>query len=383
MAQKKEREKKQNRQIDASSRAEEHSSYCSLHEVPKRVFGPNIDANRAALINVMSNKWVNGTELHYYFFDQESDGEHVYSSDGTNIWNSWTANENQKAVVRKAFDFWKDVGIGLKFKEVDSRDDAEIRIGFMQRDGAWSYIGRYILNIGSNKRTMNFGWDLTRHSNEIDTAVHEIGHTLGFPHEHQNPNAGIIWNEEAVYAALASPPNNWSREKTHYNIIRKIDPDRVQGSNWDPNSIMHYPFERGLIREPHRYSKGLNPEPGLSARDEAWVRSFYPALESDEYPELKPFQSEKLNLFEGQQSNFTIRPNATRYYQIQSFGTSDTVMELFEDENGDLRYRTADDDSGQDYNANINVKLFKGRKYVLRIRLYYSNRTAETAIMMW
>ena len=53
---------------------------------------------------------------------------------------------------------------------------------------------------------MNFGWDLTQ-PGEIDTAIHEIGHTLGFPHEHQNPHAGIVWDEEAVYAALAQPPN--------------------------------------------------------------------------------------------------------------------------------------------------------------------------------
>jgi len=39
----------------------------------------------------------------------------------------------------------------------------------------------------------------------LDTAVHEIGHSLGFPHEYQNPKAGIVWNEEAVYAALGQP----------------------------------------------------------------------------------------------------------------------------------------------------------------------------------
>ena len=73
--------------------------------------------------------------------------------------------------------------------------------------------------------------------------AHEIGHTIGFPHEHQNPNAGIVWDEEAVYRALGGPPNNWSRETTFHNIIRKIQPDRVQGSTWDPDSVMHYPFE--------------------------------------------------------------------------------------------------------------------------------------------
>jgi hypothetical protein len=43
----------------------------------------------------------------------------------------------------------------------------------------------------------------------------------------------------------------WTTDKTHqdvvrntfdhWNILRKIEPDTVQGSNWDPDSIMHYP----------------------------------------------------------------------------------------------------------------------------------------------
>jgi hypothetical protein len=231
---------------------------------------------------------------------------------------------------------------------------------------------------------MNFGWDLTRSPGEIDTAVHEVGHTLGFPHEHQNPYAGIVWDEEAVYAALAKPPNEWSREKTYHNIIRKISPDTVQGSNWDPNSIMHYPFEPRLIKKPDQYfTSGLFPQPGLSERDETWVKSFYPSLEPDKYPLLEPFQSVALEIGEGEQLDLVIEPNATRYYNIRTFGVSDTVMVLFEDDNGDLRYLTADDDSGEDYNSQIRIRLFKGRHYVLRIRLYYSFRAGETVLMMW
>jgi hypothetical protein len=29
------------------------------------------------------------------------------------------------------------------------------------------------------------------------------------------------------------------------------------------------------------------------------------------------------------------------------------------------------------------VKLLKGRRYVLRVRLYYEDRAGETAVMMW
>lgn len=342
-------------------------SYCSLREIPERPLDPSVAPERASLIRVNADKWVNGTVLHYYFFTKP---------------RSWATKEAEKEVVRQAFRMWEDVGIGVSFQEVDKPEDAEVRIGFLRGDGAWSYIGRYVLNIGTAERTMNFGWDLTRQG-EIDTAVHEIGHTLGFPHEHQNPNAGIVWNEEAVYAALAKPPNGWSRDKTFRNIIRKIEPDTVQGSNWDPDSIMHYPFEAGLIDRPEKYRTGLNPAPGLSARDRDWVTTFYPPLDQDKYPKLEVLRSRPLDLSPGQQADFRIESIDTAKYRIATFGESDTVMVLFEDVDGDLRYLTGDDDSGTDFNARIEQKLFKDRRYVLRIRLYYANRQGHTAVMMW
>lgn len=356
-----------------------------MPEVSERVFASDVNSNRAELILLFGKKWVNGTVLHYYFFDQPTDGETVVFSDGRREWRTWTTTEQEKDIVKQAFQNWKNLGIGLNFKEVNSRDEAEIRIGFMRGDGAWSYIGRDIidLGIGRDERTMNFGWDLTRQLREIDTAMHEIGHTLGFPHEHQNPNAGIVWDEEAVYTALAKPPNKWSREKTYRNIIRKIDPDTVQGSNWDPNSVMHYPFEAGLIKEPDQYRNGLSPSGGLSERDKTWVRTFYPPLSEADYAELKPLESVKLAIASGEQRNFIIQPNATRYYEFRTFSTSDTVMVLFEDDNGELRYLTGEDDSGEARNGNTRIKLLSGRKYVLRVRLYYADRAEETAVMMW
>jgi hypothetical protein len=353
--------------------------YCALPPEPPLELDLALDPTRAALIRIMADKWVNGTVLHYYFFDRDTDGEEVLLADGTREWHTWVGPDDQKEAVRTAFRKWEDIGVGLEFQEVASRTEAEIRIGFMKGDGAWSYIGRYVLEIGADKRTMNLGWDVAK---DVDTAVHEIGHTLGFPHEHQNPNAGIVWNEEAVYAALAAPPNRWDRAKTFHNIIRKINPDEVQGSHWDPDSIMHYPFDRGLINRPEEYRNGLFPAGGLSARDVTWVRTFYPPA-GTELDRLVPFQSAPLSLGPGEQKDFTIEPQATREYEIRTFGLSDTVAVLFEDDGGSLRYVTGDDDSGQDFNASMRVKLFAGRRYVLRIRLYWSDVTGDTAVMMW
>jgi Astacin (Peptidase family M12A) len=275
-------------------------------------------------------------------------------------------------------------GIGIKFEEVRNISEAEVRIGFRQGDGAWSYIGRDVIDIpGQDERTMNFGWDLRADPRGVDVPVHEIGHTLGFPHEHQNPFAGIVWNEEAVYRYFGGPPNNWTRDTTFYNVLQKLAAGEVQGSQWDPNSIMHYAFTAGLIDRPEQYRNGLKPFGGLSERDLQQVRFFYPPIEESSYAELKPFHSEILSLAPAEQKNFMINPSATRNYTIQTFGKLDTVMVLFEDQNGDLKYVDGDDDSGTDFNAQINVRLYQGRRYVLRIRLYSSFATGETSVMLW
>jgi Astacin (Peptidase family M12A) len=341
--------------------------YCALPNVPPRMFDSNVSADRVRLIRYISKKWVNGTKLRYYFFES-----------GAN-----SAGNEQKDVVRRGFEVWKNVGIGIKFEEVRNISEAEIRIGFLQGDGAWSYVGRDVIDVPrQGERTMNFGWDLRADPRGVGVPVHEIGHTLGFPHEHQNPFAGIVWNEEEVYRRFGNPPNNWDRQTTYYNILRKLEAGEVEGTQWDPDSIMHYDFQAGLIAQPEQYRNGLNPAGGLSQRDLQQARLFYPSLDESSYPELKPFHSEVLSLASAEQKNFALNPPATRDYTIQTFGQSDTVMVLFEDQNGDLKYVDGDDDSGTDRNATLNVRLYQGRRYVLRIRLYSNFSAGETSVMV-
>lgn len=359
-------------------------TYCSLPMVAPPQLPPDLDSDREELIIMQLKKWVNGTTLRYYFFDEETDGRNVQLPTGQTVFRPWKTSNAEKDIVRHAFDVWKNVGIGINFKEVSSRNQAEIRIGFERKDGAWSFIGRDLvdLHLGPNKRTMNFGWDLTRSAREIDTAVHEIGHSIGFPHEHQNPIAGIVWDEEAVYDSLAKPPNEWSRDKTFFNIIRKISPDSVQGSEWDPNSIMHYPFEAGLIKQPDQYQDGLTPAGGLSARDKTWVKTFYPPISMNAFPILNLNESTALSISAGGQKNFSITPTESREYEFQTSGVSDTVMVLFEKVGSEEQFLAGDDDSGEDRNAYLKAGLTSGKEYVLRIRLYYATESNETAVTM-
>jgi hypothetical protein len=87
--------------------------------------------NHLELIRVMASVWVNGTVLHYFLTD---------------------GPEPQHQAVRDALNESKNLPIGLEFVEVTDRSEAEIRIGFDQADGSWSYVGRDILGIGRPRR---------------------------------------------------------------------------------------------------------------------------------------------------------------------------------------------------------------------------------------
>lgn len=347
---------------------DEAARFCAVPEVPERPLGADVSPDRARLIRYIEKKWMNGTKLHYTFFNT----------------GPWAGPEVQKDIVRQGFDVWRDVGIGIEFEETSQIADAEVRIGFLQGDGAWSYVGRDVIDVpGQHERTMNFGWDLTRDPRGVDVPVHEIGHTLGFPHEHQNPFAGIVWEEEAVYDYFGGPPNNWPRNTTFFNILRKLPAAAVEGSEWDPDSIMHYAFPAGLIRRPEQYQGGINPAAGLSEQDLEEVRRFYPPIHTTSYPKLEPFRLQLLSLTPAQQQDYAIEPAETREYTTQTFGRSDTVMVLFEDRDGDLSFVAGDDDSGSSRNSRITEWLQAGRRYVLRVRLYLNYASGDTALLLW
>jgi hypothetical protein len=121
---------------------------------------------------------------------------------------------------------------------------------------------------------------------------------------------------------------------------------------------------------------------GLSDVDRARVRLIYPEPEQG-IKELKRLRSERFKLAPAQQVNFVIKPEMSREYRIRTFGVADTLLVLFEDNGGTLTHLAADDDSGWQRNASLQVRLVRGREYVLRIRLYYAQDEGECAVMLW
>jgi hypothetical protein len=82
----------------------------------------------------------------------------------------------------------------------------------------------------------------------------------------------------------------------------------------------------------------------------------------------------------GETRVFRFSPKETRTYHLATSGNSDTVMVLFAvTPSGNVQI-AADDDSGTDANASIEMPLSSGRDYQIGVRLYYAGTASETTL---
>ncbi len=338
-----------------------HGSLCSAYQpIGREIKEGGKGRDRAGLIQKLSTKWVNGSLITYSFM------------------GDW--REDWKTRVYAGFAEWAKI-CGLRFQHVDS--GGMLRIGNVLGDGSWSYIGRDSLHVpGPGERTMNLGWDIMDDYGWT-TVLHEIGHALGFPHEHQNPRAGIVWNREKVIADLSGPPNYWSVSSIEHNVLNKLNPALIRSSDWDADSIMHYAIQAGWINEPSQYRDGIKPPYHLSSRDKEMAAEFYPKEQVDETSSSKLVDTSitEFSLKPGEQVNIPVLASKSGTYGIETKGRADTVIVL---QDGAGNTLAADDDSGYSRNALLErVELTKAREYTLRLRLYGSDDSGSTAVVMW
>ncbi|XP_063314268.1 tolloid-like protein 1 isoform X2 [Pelobates fuscus] len=171
----------------------------------------------------------------------------------------------QRAMFKQAMRHWEKHTC-VTFIE---RSEEESYIVFTYRPcGCCSYVGRR----GNGPQAISIG----KNCDKFGIVVHELGHVIGFWHEHTRPDRD---DHVAIIRENIQPGQE-------YNFL-KMEPGEVNslGESYDFESIMHYArntFSRGMFLDtilPSRDENGLRPPIGqrtrLSNGDIAQARKLY------------------------------------------------------------------------------------------------------------
>ncbi|XP_039203387.1 tolloid-like protein 1 isoform X4 [Crotalus tigris] len=172
---------------------------------------------------------------------------------------------SQRAMFKQAMRHWEKYTC-VTFIE---RSDEESYIVFTYRPcGCCSYVGRR----GNGPQAISIG----KNCDKFGIVVHELGHVIGFWHEHTRPDRD---DHVAIIRENIQPGQE-------YNFL-KMEPGEVNslGESYDFDSIMHYArntFSRGMFLDtilPSRDDNGIRPAIGqrtrLSKGDIAQARKLY------------------------------------------------------------------------------------------------------------
>lgn len=281
-------------------------------------------------------------------------------------------DQQRKLVQRFAPAWCEHANLALVF---DDSPQAEIRISFDENDGSWSYVGVDCREVPTHAATMNLGWQ--------DEAVilHEFGHAVGLAHEHQNPQGGIQWNEAVVIRDLAGPPNFWDAETVRHNVLHKYQLDQINGTEFDPESIMLYAFPGTWTVA----GEGTRENSKLSKLDKQFIATTYPGVGTSRPPiSLTVTEvSSRAGAISapGEQDLFEFQVTTAGVHTIETTGDADLMMRLF-GPNSRTSLVGQDDDSGIGPNPSITANLVVGTYYV-QVRHFSPLQTGKYRIRVF
>ncbi|MEZ4554114.1 MAG: M12 family metallopeptidase [Dehalococcoidia bacterium] len=304
-------------------------------------------AGRVRAISPKGKAWPNGSTLRVRFFG------------GTAV---------EQATAEEQAAWWSEVA-NLRF-DFGNHPNADIRITFDEDDGAWSMLGTDARHIPSNQATMNLGF--------LDggTAAHEFGHALGLAHEHSSPLGGMQWNEAVVLQVLAGPPNFWDEQTTRHNVFFKYSMDQINGTDFDPDSIMLYAFPatwtmNGIATHANEVLSTLDKE--FVAGAKMYPKS-HPGVAAATTLAIGPSRVEAGIGKPGEEDLFRFQVVDPGVYVVDTVGPTDVYLKLF-GPNNPTALIDEDDDSGLGLNPRIAAALMPG-EYLAQVRHY--DRTTGT-----
>jgi len=170
--------------------------------------------------------------------------------------------ETIKEIVAKRIQPY--ISINMVFVPLGNYSD--VRISFNPNKGSYSYIGTDCQFVSSASETLNFAWF------DVGTVMHEFGHVLGLIHEHQTPFGNPIqWNVQELYN-WALNYAGWNKQDVDTQIISRYYDFQINGSNFDPRSIMLYFFPSSVTLN----NSGTVQNFILSPLDVVYINQQYP-----------------------------------------------------------------------------------------------------------
>lgn len=166
-----------------------------------------------------------------------------------------------------AWSQWCNVGFSW------SQSGGQVRIS-RGKGGYWSYLGTDIRHVGRNLPTMNLeGFTLKTPDSEFRRVVrHEVGHTLGFPHEHMR-RVIISKLDEKKTVDYFRRYQGWDEQTTRAQVLTPIEESQLLGTpGADEQSIMCYQLPASITKDGKPIPGGLDIDPS----DQAFAAKVYP-----------------------------------------------------------------------------------------------------------
>jgi hypothetical protein len=289
--------------------------------------------------------------------------------------------------VERDAKIWADLtGLTFQFIRPPDTQSAPVRVAFTTALGVRpeefsSSVGTQALQVSQFLPTIKLGFTPRVLADQRDTTrliLHEFGHMMGLIHEHQNPDANIQFDRNALLAVFG--PLGWDAGMIDRNIIQRFDPSLVVATPFDRQSVMLYAFDSRVARPPTQVSYEL------SENDKRLIRQIYEAQGADPTSTTGPPAStsrptsqlgiplsigtpSEEEFYTGNPANavfFQFQVKEKKTYVMQTLSTQTWVMALLGPDDPLTQIAIDEHSRGEGGNAKIEAELSPG-VYFLKV----------------